>query len=91
MQKHTLKYYLAKITFTLIGLYKCLFYFKEGATYQDERKNTYLVYRGKRTFYQTVNYSGLGITYYDGRKVEYKYYVLGIKNYRKINCQITEF
>jgi hypothetical protein len=91
MPKHTFKYYIAKIIFTIMGIWKCWFYFRKGSVYQDERKNTYLVYRGKRTFYQTINYNIPGVTYYDGRKVEYKYYVLGIKNYRKINYAITKY
>lgn len=74
-----------------MGIWKCWFYFRKGSVYQDERKNTYLVYRGKRAFYQTISYDISGVTYYDGRKVEYKYYVLGIKNYRKINYAITTY
>ena len=48
MPKHTFKYYIAKIIFTIMGIWKCWFYFREGSVYQDERKNTYLVYRGKK-------------------------------------------
>ena len=51
-----IKYHIVKFVFSIIGLYKATFKFKKGHKYYGGiQPNTGSVYRGDRTFYETLN------------------------------------
>lgn len=83
--KHDFKYYLAKSTFFIIGLWKYCFVLRKGHTYFGGRHNVQSYYRGKGVFYETHVGSGFGFTCYDQRNVTYSIVEIGILKWRKIN------
>mgnify|MGYP006872970669 CR=1 FL=1 len=71
------KYHIVKTSYAIIGLYKTKFKFKNGHKYLGGiHPNTDSIYRGNRTFYETLN--GIEPTYgvqiATTRNKQYKYW-----------------
>lgn len=76
-----IKYHIVKFVFSIIGWYKAMFKFKEGHKYYGGiQPNTGSIYRGNRTFYETLN--GIEPTYgvqvCKTRNKQYTYWELGL-------------
>lgn len=83
-----IKYYIVKFVFSIIGWYKATFKLKEGHKYLGGiQPNTASIYRGNRTFYETLN--GIEPTYgvqiATTRNKQYKYWELGLLKWTENN------
>lgn len=76
-----IKYHIVKTIYAIIGWYKTIFKFKEGHRYLGGiQPNTASIYRGNRTFYETLNgiEQTYGVQFMSTRNKQYKYWELGI-------------
>ena len=76
-----IKYHIVKFVFSIIGWYKATFKLKKGHKYLGGiQPNTASIYRGNRTFYETLNgiEQTYGVQFMSTRDKQYKYWELGI-------------
>lgn len=83
-----IKYNIVKFVFSVIGWYKAKFKFKEGHKYFGGiQPNTTSIYRGNRTFYETLNgiEPNYGVQIFKTRNKQYNYWELGLLNWVENN------
>ena len=81
-----IKYHIVKFIFSVIGFFRVLFKFKKGHKYYGGiQPNTESIYRGNRTFYETINgvEKNFGVMFYNTRNKQYKYWELGLFKWRE--------
>lgn len=82
------KYYIVKTIYAIIGWYKAKFKFKKGHKYLGGiQPNTASIYRGNRTFYETLNgiEQTYGVQFFSTRNKQYKYWELGLLKWTESN------
>lgn len=82
------KYYIVKTIYAIIGWYKATFKFKKGHKYLGGiQPNTASIYRGNRTFYETLNgiEQTYGVQFFSTRNKQYKYWELGLLKWTESN------
>lgn len=82
MKNKTIKYKICKFIYSIIGFLDCI-KFKKNEEYHNG--NMACIYLGKRTFYVTqIAYDNqTGVSVFDSRKRKYKFWQIGILDFRK--------
>ena len=83
-----IKYHIVKFVYSCIGFYRTLFFFKDGHKYYGgAQPNTASIYRGNRTFYESINCvePTYGVCFFSTRNKKYPYWQLGILKWTKDN------
>lgn len=71
------KLWILKAFLSVRGWFRCLG-FRKNKRYFGGRNKRNAVYMGKRTFYETIEISGLGYFYWDQKPIKYEWWELGM-------------